>query len=233
MKLCVFFLGLALMAPHAFADSIQVGEWIHPQSALRKPIYWGETIRTQKNEFAQLVIFPAFILKVHPLTQIRVIGSLLKKDGKQYLSEGAIRLLSGSLRAKLTHPKNTRQHFSIYSKAAVFGVRGTEFIVDTEKNFSTVKVFEGKVTFQNLVDGTEKVITETKGIDPDSFALSEAENAWLTTGETVAKQHAARMNELQTKFKADIAQELKEIKDEAEKSKRELKAEYKNFFDEE
>jgi hypothetical protein len=89
-------------------------------------------------------------------------------------SQTEIALVSGKVFAKVNKAKKD-DNFTVVTPTAIAGVRGTSFIVESEKGQpSTVKVVDGSVAFSNRVPALEKLTAEEINSNADFKKLQES-----------------------------------------------------------
>jgi len=82
-------------------------------------------------------------------TEIRIVE--LTADNTSKLVQAAIFLRVGRFFANISRFVNRESRFSVRTQTAVAGVRGTDFVVETDDSMQTdVGVFDGEVTVEGL-----------------------------------------------------------------------------------
>jgi hypothetical protein len=167
MRYLIFFVTLIMVIP-SYAAKISVLEGLAhyknkgTQSIWKKltagqSIQKGTQIKTSKNSKV-FIKNNDNIIKLFANSTIRFNGF---KDTKK---TSAIKLLQGFLWAKVEKdPKQTKIKFSIKTKHAVAGVRGTKFAVSSNENKSLICVCEGAVDVKNFQDNKSNTFKVSQG----------------------------------------------------------------------
>ncbi len=112
-----------------------------------------DIIRTEKNSSVNIQFSDGVIIMIGPQTQLE-IHKLMKENKKD---EVRLKQSTGEILAKVSSKKNTQ--LDIESPTTVASVRGTELLINSDQNTTTVAVNEGKVEVSRI-DGSQKETIE-------------------------------------------------------------------------
>lgn len=104
----------------------------------------GQTIRTGANGSARLLMDDESVLNVGPSSELRIKKYQVNAKRRRV----TLRLTAGRLWARVTRIFGGRKNFDVETPNAVAGVRGTEFVVDTQSGETTVTVLSGEVSMK-------------------------------------------------------------------------------------
>jgi len=134
------------------------------------PDYVKDIIETDKNTMACIEFLNGSQIGVNKNTSVEIISSSQAKDITQRSTVQKIVLKSGTIWSKI---RGKDSNLKIQTGKGVLGVKGTEFVVesDTENNTEKVTVLEGEVEYspesgetQSVTPGEEIVIEPDKRI---------------------------------------------------------------------
>jgi len=112
----------------------------------------GAIIRTAEGATVRLVMQDKSLLNLGPSTELRL--TRYRVAAKEKKRSVGVRLMAGRLWARVTSVFGGDRNFAVQTENAVAGVRGTEFVVDVDKDGAThVTVLSGAVEVGVL--GTE------------------------------------------------------------------------------
>lgn len=128
--------------------------------ALHIPVAEGDTIITQAASSAEILIDDGSLISIAEKTEIKL--NELTADNQKKMIQSSIFLKIGRLFANISRFTHRESRFSVKTPTAVAGVRGTDFIVETEDTLQTqVGVFDGEVTVEGL-DETGSVMDDSR-----------------------------------------------------------------------
>ncbi len=143
------------------------------RAKLGAKVYPRDTIITEKNSRAKIIMSDKNIINVSPESQI--VFQKYEFDPKKKKKNVLINVLYGKVRSKVNQKYNGKtSKFQVKTPSAVAGVRGTDFLASFNKsnNASQVVTFEGRVTFG--LPGANGSIQNPVSIGVGQFAKSIA-----------------------------------------------------------
>lgn len=125
------------------------------EAKFNSKIQVGETVITDTDSRAKIVMFDRNIINVGPNTKLKFEKYSNSKDDKNV----KLKLIEGKVRSKVGEKyDNNSSKYEIRTATAVAGVRGTDFIASYDPATKTTEIltFRGQVSFTNLaVNGVD------------------------------------------------------------------------------
>lgn len=152
--------------------------------ALEEWIEEGSLIKTGQKSFVKLIFIDKSHLNIAPNSEVKIENF----SGKEV---GVIDMVKGKIRSQVTKDylqMNTdKSKLFIKTPHAVLGIRGTDFLVTTNKNTTSTILFEGEVAFNNLPSNIkinttklEDIVDRGVRIMPGEFSVVEGDKSWPT-----------------------------------------------------
>ncbi len=120
----------------------------------------GDTVKTSSKGTAKILMNDDSVVSISPRSRFKITGAVYNPQNKS--RESSFFLFAGRVKAlvsKFWSPENT---FTIRSKTAVAGVRGTEFVFTIDDSGqSNIAVIEGVVEVHNPSDSKKRKVKVT------------------------------------------------------------------------
>lgn len=141
------------------------------QAQIKSIIQAGETVITENDSRAKIVMSDRNIINVSPNTKLK-IETYINENGKRNVS---LNLIEGKVRNNVEQKYDSQNNkFEIRTATAVAGVRGTQFLTTFDKATRRTEVitFKGEVYFRSLIsektDLTDDAVIVAKGKKSES-----------------------------------------------------------------
>ena len=121
---------------------------------LSDPVYWQDLVRTEKNGRVRIDLQGGSVLRVGVRSQMRIVKHDLASEQTE------LELTAGRLRESVVKLTKPGASFRTKTQTAVIGVVGTEVIIISTPDSTTVICLDGTVTVTNLnpsVHGSENL----------------------------------------------------------------------------
>ncbi len=131
-----------------------------------------DTIMTGPGGRAKLVMSDKNEITISPSSQVEIARYEAGEDGQRHV---LLKLITGKIRAKVNQKYDSKDsQFMIITRAAVSGVRGTDFAVDfdDEKNRAQVVTFSGDVEYG--LPGPENTIANAVNVPAGKTSVATA-----------------------------------------------------------
>jgi Uncharacterized protein conserved in bacteria len=115
----------------------------------------NDVIKTENDSYVNLQLSNGVIVRIGANSQV-TLNQLLRKDNKE---EYNLQVSQGEVLSKVEKDKKKQIKLEIQSPTAIASVRGTEFLVESKSNSTTIAVNEGKVEVSSI-DGSQKQTIE-------------------------------------------------------------------------
>jgi len=102
----------------------------------------NDEIKVHENSQVDIIVGKDDVIRVKPNTEIK----MTKLETAKQSSQVSVTLKSGKIIAKLNTFKDTKSNFEINSQAAVCGVRGTQFSIESSSDLDEINVIKGEIT---------------------------------------------------------------------------------------
>jgi ferric-dicitrate binding protein FerR (iron transport regulator) len=99
---------------------------------MHDPVNWDETVHTQDKGRLQITLNDGSVLSVGSRSEMKIV----KSDAATQQTD--IDLVTGAVKANVRKVTKSGGHFQIHTKTAVIGVIGTQLLVKSESNGTTV-----------------------------------------------------------------------------------------------
>jgi mannose-6-phosphate isomerase-like protein (cupin superfamily) len=113
-----------------------------------EPVYWQDLVRTEGNGRVKIELTGGTVLSVGARSQLRIV----KHDTASDQTE--LELTAGSVRGQVVKLTKPGSSFQIKTQTAVIGVVGTDVIVISTPNSTTVICLDGTVTVTSAAGGS-------------------------------------------------------------------------------
>ncbi|MCK5237441.1 MAG: FecR domain-containing protein [Deltaproteobacteria bacterium] len=125
-------------------------------------IYVNDVITTSERSMAKLLMKDDSILSIGPNTKLKVSQFYLNSGKKKRVS--VFKMLRGSVRTLAArYFGGTGSSFNIQTPTAVVGVKGTDFIIKTDRNSTEIITLHGEVLAKNAAKGVKGVVSIKPG----------------------------------------------------------------------
>ncbi|MFZ3072972.1 MAG: FecR domain-containing protein [Thermodesulfobacteriota bacterium] len=163
------------------------GEGKKIQVKKMEPLYAADTILTEVNSRAKILMKDDSIISLGQNASVKVKGYVYERKGN--FRSAAFRIVSGNVRAIVgSFFRGKGSFFKIETHTAVVGVKGTDFIVATKGKETEIITIGGDVYAANISPSISKEVVVSAG-----HTSTVAENAPPTLPEPVSEE---RMDEL-------------------------------------
>lgn len=208
------------------------------------PLFWGDRLFAGPDTTLDVLIYPSFAIKLTPSSEVKFIGNLVEKQGKQLLASTAIQALKGRLQARVYKASNVVNDIKVFGRRTMSSIRGTTFEVDAGETES-VEVFEGQVDVQPLAGPTQDIqsvgtgqefsamsakVVDVKTAPPADLITSEsAQQKWQVEEEKVLSAHAKEAKKYREIMNRDVRSVGESLRKDAQGMFRSLKGGYDQF----
>jgi len=158
-------------------------------------------IKTENDSYVNLQLSNGVIVRIGANSQL-TLNQLLRKDNQE---EYNLQLSQGEVLSKVEKDKKKQIKLDIQSPTAIASVRGTEFLVESNPNSTTIAVNKGKVEVSSI-DGSQKQTIEAGEKIVATF--NEQKKSIMDTYE---KQKFKMIQELEKTKKQNFENVLKQI----------------------
>lgn len=161
--------GKAIAVSKQGSQALKRGMWLRE----------GSVVKTEARSFVRLGFIDKSTMNVGPKSEMKIE----KFSGNE---ASVINVLSGKIRAEVSKnylniDKNKSKMF-VKSKAAVMGIRGTDFIFSANEKTgaATAVLFEGSVVFNKLnpndnLNDLESIVDKGRRINPGQFSVARSD----------------------------------------------------------
>ncbi len=178
-----------------FRNNIKTG--IQPNTIIQE----NDVIKTEKDSYVNLQLSNGVIVRIGENSQI-TLNQLLRRDN---IEEYNLLLSQGEVLSKVEKDKKKQIKLEIQSPTAIASVRGTEFLVESNPNSTTIAVNEGKVEVSSI-DGSQK-----QTIEAGEKIVATFNQQKKSIMETYEKQKFKMIEELEKTKKQNFENVLKQI----------------------
>jgi hypothetical protein len=161
----------------------------------------NDVIKTENDSYVNLQLSNGVIVRIGANSQV-TLNQVLRKDNQE---EYNLQLSQGEVLSKVEKDKKKQIKLDIQSPTAIASVRGTEFLVESKSNSTTIAVNEGKVEVSSI-DGSQKQTIEAGEKIVATF--NEQKKSIMDTYE---KQKFKMIQELEKTKKQNFENVLKQI----------------------
>ena len=138
-------------------------------------IKFGDMIKTEQKSQISLILFPGFSFSVGSDSQLKIVGTMVKKNSNLVFAETAISLLKGRIKARLDKSE-LKQEVQIFTKRSISAVRGTEFEIIENEEETTLDVDHGIVDFKTGQELTNLTVENGMAFTKTNNDIKEVKN---------------------------------------------------------
>lgn len=183
-------------------------------------IAWGDVISADNPGNVEIMLYPSVSLRLQSGASVKVLGSLVKTDGKNsksVLTESALQVLKGKIQGQLLHDEDGRTSLKIIGKKSLSSIRGTTFEISSD-DANEVKVFEGEVEVQNL-ETTEltKVLGDQTLTKPELAKPEIVRGLWARSSADILASHAKEAAKFKKLLDQSVQTSLSGVRGDAKK----------------
>lgn len=248
MKIIAFL--ICLLFFNVAHSALQVGKILKVTGAnyslnskkvgLEAPIFWGDRLFVGKATTLEVVIYPSFLVKIHPSSKLQVIGNIIEKIGDQAGVTAALRVEAGKIHGAVFKKNGITNSIKVFGTKTISSIRGTTFEIDVE-NDEEVSVFEGAIEVATPTQSETILIGANQALDlsqnnlkakesqktlPQMSTESEVEAAWVRDSAQVMQHHSREAKKYKKLLDQDVSKMMKGLKKDASSMFKGLKGGY-------
>lgn len=248
MAIRYFLTALAIVCgSHSAWGALKIGEILKPAGAHATvngkviqasiPLFWGDRLFTGPDTTLDVIVYPAFSLKLKPSSEVRLIGNLIEKNGERLMASTAIEALKGKLQGHVFSGSAVKNDLKIFSRRTISSIRGTTFEVsadaggDDSASADDVSVFEGTVDVEPIAKADSAKTAFPMAVPVSAGQEFNASTAKVTSLNEAAPTDLVAKADVDAQWKKDEAAVLSAHAKEAKKYREIMERDVKSVSD--